>query len=291
MIMSQKPDFLTVDYSKKNLKDKSFANLSLTYTSFKKSDLRGADFTNADLTGADLRQVKTGLTPQKTSILFILALAVSMGSCYGAIAAGNLIEEMIMSSDLKVQISGFVSILMILSFIVYYYLHGGQATIKKLLFPLIILLLSIGLIAYYSGIGTGKGMFLLSANLLIVVVMVAVGTLARAIAGILSHTVIFILVASAGSIFGATIGGGVYTAVLALSCVFISKRALDGATGFEAIRRIAEMITRKWGTSFKQANLTNVNFTGAVLYNADFTNSVLSGVNWMDSKKENCIPS
>ena len=285
-----KDDFLTVDYSKKNLQNASFANEKLVNTSFMGSDLRGADFSNADLTGADLSKVITGITPINTAMIFLIAVFISMISSYGAIVAGNNIQEMIKSDDLRIQISGYISILVILVFISYYYWKGGSLVIKHILLPCIVIALLVGTVAYFSGFGTGKGMFFLVGAVLMVVVMVAIGTLARALAGILSYTIIFILVASAGSIFGASIGGGISTSILALSSVFISRRALTGASGFGAIRRIASLITGKWGTSFRNANLTKADFRGSKIFNADFTGSDLSLVNWADTKKENCTP-
>ena len=283
-------DFLSVDYSKKNLQNASFANEKLMNTSFMGSDLRGADFSNSDLTGADLTHVKTGITQMVTIIIFLITLFISMVSSYGAIIAGDTIEAMINSEDIKVKVSGISSILVILGFIVYYYLKGGMVVFKQILLPIIIAAILIGFIAYFSGIGTGKGMFLLAGSLLLVVILVVIGTLARAMAGTLSYTILFILVASAGSIFGAGIGGGISTSVLAISCVFISKRALSGAKGFGTIRKIASLMTSKWGTSFRNANLTKADFRGAIIYNADFTAADLSMVNWGESKKENCIP-
>ena len=283
-------DFMTVDYSKKNLQNASFANENLVNTSFMGSDLRGANFSYADLTGADLTKVKTGITPKNTVIIFVLAIVISMASSYGAMLAGNTIQDMIRSEDLKVKASGFASILVMLGFIIYYYLKGGLIVFKHLLLPAISVALLLGAIAYFSGIGTGKGMFFLVGTLIMVVIMVVIGTLARALAGMLSYTIIFILVASAGSIFGASIGGGISTTILALSCVFISKKALSGASGFGGIRKIASSITRKLGTSFRNANLTRADFRGSTIYNADFTGADLSLVNWADSKKENCTP-
>jgi hypothetical protein len=283
-------DFMTVDYSKKNLQNASFANEKLVNTSFMESDLRGADFSNADLTGADLTRVKTGITPVNTAIIFMIAIVISMASSYGAMLAGTTVQTLIKSEDMKIKASGFASMFVILGFIFYYYLKGGLLVIKHLLLPIISLAILGGIIAYYSGIGTGKGMFFLAGTLLMVVIMVVIGTLARALAGMLSYTIIFILVASAGSIFGASIGGGISATILALSCVLISKRALSGTKGFGGIRKIATIITVKWGTSFRNANLTNADFRGAIIYNADFTDADLSLVNWGDAKKENCTP-
>jgi uncharacterized protein YjbI with pentapeptide repeats len=89
--------------------------------------------------------------------------------------------------------------------------------------------------------------------------------------------------------FGRTVGGGIGTVVLAISCAMISKRALAGAKGFDGLRRIAFYITSKFGTSFRGSRLANTNFSQSKIHNSDFTNADISAVNWGDSRKVNCL--
>ena len=288
--MASITDSLTIDYSKKNLRGESFKDEHLVNTSFKGSDLRGVDFSGADLTGADLSQVKTGIPPVKTFLIFFVTLVISMLSGYMAMLAGNTIQEMLKSDDLKIMIAGIVSIILIVSFIVYYYLKGGSSVIKHLLIPAFLISVVIAGIAYFSGLGTGRGMLFLCLSLLLAVALITLGTVARALAGVLSSTILFLLVTATGSVFGSKIGGGLSATILALACVLISKKAMSGAKGFESLRKIASQITQKFGTSFQNANLTNANFSQAQIQNADFTNADLTSVNWMESKKENCTP-
>ena len=280
---------MTVDYSKSNLQNASFKNENLVNTSFQGSDLRGADFSGADLTGANLTQVKTGITPSKNLVIFSVALVISLLSGYVAMLAGRTIQDMLKSGDEKIKIAGIISLIVIVVFVGYYYLKGGRTVIRHLLLPAFVLSIAIGVIAYFSGLGTGRGMLFLMLSLLLVVVMITIGTVARAIAGVLSSSILFILVAAAGSIFGKSVGGGVGTVILAVACALISKRALSGAKGFDALKKLALIITARFGTSFRNAKLTNVNFSDSKINNADFTNADLSSVNWGDSKKENCI--
>ena len=288
--MSSITDSLTIDYSKKNLRGESFKDEYLVNTSFKGSDLRGVDFSGADLTGADLSQVKTGIPPFKTFLIFFVTLVVSMASGYMAMLAGNTIQEMLKSDDVKIMIAGIVSIILIVAFIVYYYLKGGSIVIKYLLVPVILLSVVIAGIAYFSGLGTGRGLLFLCLSLLMGVILIVLGTVARALAGVLSSTILFLLVTATGSVFGSRIGGGLSATILALACVLISKKAMSGAKGFESLRKVASLITQKFGTSFQNANLTNANFSQTIIQNADFTNADLTSVNWTDSKKENCTP-
>jgi uncharacterized protein YjbI with pentapeptide repeats len=278
------------DYSNRNLQKASFKNENLANTSFLGSDLRGADFSGSDLTGADLTNVKTGITPLNTSLIFLAALVVSMLSGYVAMLAGTTVQGMLTSGDEKIRMAGNASVVIILLTFFYYYLNGGRTVVRNFLLPVIILSVLIGIVAYFSGLGTGRGMLFLVLSLLLVVVMIIVGTVSRASAGVLSCSILFLIVAVVGSIFGKTVGGGIGTVIMAVGCALISKRALSGAKGFESLRKITSIITCKFGTSFRNARLTNANFSESKICNADFTNAELSSVNWGDSKKENCTP-
>ena len=280
---------MNIDYSKRNLQKSSFTDESLMNTSFQGSDLRGADFSGANLTGANLTEVHTGIAPSNNRVIFLVALLISMLSGYMAMLAGSTVQGMLKSGDEKIKAAAIISLVLVVVFVGYYYLKGGRTVIKHLLLPAFILSLLIGVIAYLSGLGTGRGMLFLMLVLLLVVVMIAIGTVARAIAGVLSSSILFIIVAAAGSIFGSTVGGGLGAVGLAIACALISKRALSGAKGFDALKKLAFLITSRFGTSFRNANLTSANFSNSKINNSDFTNANLSSVNWNDSKKENCI--
>ncbi len=276
-------------YSNKNLQRASFKNEDLSNISFSGSDLRGADFTGSNLSGADLANARTGLTSLTVVAIFIGALAVSLLSGYIAMLAGRTVQLMIASEDRNVRIAAILCSVIIVLFIVYSYFKGINSAIKNLVIPIVVLAVVIGLIAKFSGLGTGKGMLYLVLTLILVAVMFVVGTLARATAGTLSSAILFVVVALGGGMFGKSIGGGIGTVIMALSCAIISKRALTDAKGFDDLKKIATFITRTFGTSFRNTLLSNANFSQSKIHNADFTDADISTTNWGDSKKVNCI--
>lgn len=276
------------EYSNKNLQKASFRNEDLSNASFVDSDLRGVDFSGANLTGANFTQSRTGITPLNTIMILLIALMVSLLSGYIAALTGQTVQSMLASEDSKIRTAGIATIVIILLFILYYYWKGGGNAISHLIIPAVALAAVIGIIAYISGLGTGVGMLYLILSLLLTVVMFIVGTIARAAAGTLSN-ILFTIVALSGGIFGKSVGGGIGTVAMAIACALISKRALSGAKGFDTLRKIASFLVTRFGTSFRNATLTNANFTGAKVHNSDFSNADLSGTNWEGSKKINFI--
>jgi uncharacterized protein YjbI with pentapeptide repeats len=276
------------DYSNKNLQRASFKNEDLSYANFTNSDLRGADFSGANLVSANFTGTKTGITPLNTVLLFMGALIVSLLSGYFAMLSGHTVQGMLASDDSKIRTAGIATTIIVILFIVYAWWKGTGKAIMQLLSPVVLLAAIIGIISYISGLGTGLGMLYQIAALLFVVVMFIVGTIARVAAGTLSN-VLFFIVALTGGIFGKSIGGGIASTIMAISCAMISKRALSGAKGFDSLRKLALFITARFGTNFRNSILANASFSGSKVFNSDFTNADLSSVNWNNSKKANCL--
>ena len=264
-------------------------NEDLSQAIFSNSDLRGADFSRSNLAGADFSKVKTGLTPGNIFWIFLTALVTSALSGYIAMLAGRTIQTMLAASDNKIRIAGIIALVIIAFFIVFAIMKGVGNAFKKLVFPTCLLAVVIGAIAYLSGLGSGMGMLYLVCCLFLVVLMFIIGTVARAAAGTLSTDIMFLIVALGGGMFGKTLGGGLGTVIMAISCAVISKKALAGAKGFEFLQKIASYITMRYGTSFRESNLAEADFSESKIKNADFTFADVSMVNWRDSQKTNCL--
>ena len=277
------------DFSHQNLRNTKFANEDLSHASFINPDLRSADFSGSNLAGANLSKVKTGITPLNIFLIFLMTLVTSALSGYIAMLAGRTIQIMLASNDNKIRMAAILTLVIIVSFIIFAIMRGVGNAFRKLILPTSLLAVAIGSIAYLFGLGTGMGMLYLVLCLFLVVLMFIVGTIARAAAGSLSTDLIFLIVAMGGGMFGKSLGGGLGTVIMAISCAIISKKALKGAKGFESLQKIASYITMRYGTSFRQSNLTEADFSESKIKNADFTYADVSMVNWRDSEKTNCI--
>ena len=276
------------EYSNKDLQKASFRDEDLSGVDFSGSDLRGANLGGSNLTGANFSNVRTGIPTMIIVWLFLVSLAASLLAGYIAMLTGRTIQGLLKSGDPRLGAAGIIAIALSVLFIAYAWWKGGGAAIRNLIIPASAVALIIGLVAYFTGAGTGMGMAYLVLSNILLMVMFIIGTVARAAAGSLSN-VLFLVVALSGGMFGKSVWGGIGTVVMALACMQISKRALNNAPGFEGLRKIAASITRRYGTSFRDAKLKDADFSHSRLNNADFSNTDFAMVNWGDSRKVNCL--
>jgi uncharacterized protein YjbI with pentapeptide repeats len=276
------------EYSNKDLQKASVSDKDLSGVDFSGSDLRGANLSGSNLSGAAFSNVRTGIPTMIVVWLFLVSLAASLLAGYIAMLTGLTIQGMLKSGEPLLGVAGIIAIALSVLFIAYAWWKGGGAAIRNLIIPASLVALIIGLVAYFTGVGTGKGMAYLVLSNILLMIMLIIGTVARAAAGSLSN-ILFLVVALSGGMFGKSVGGGIGTVVMALACMQISKRALNNASGFEGLRKIAASITRRYGTSFRDAKLQGANFSHTQIRNADFSNTDFAMVNWGDSRKINCL--
>jgi hypothetical protein len=273
-----------MDFKGQNLQGRSFKDQDLYGADFSGADLRGADFTGAKLANALFTGTKTGMRISSFIFIFIISLAVSLLSGYIAMLTGTTIQDMLHSSDENVKLAAYITICLFVVFDVLAMWKGGGFTFKIVL-PVILLAIFISAFFRLFGFGTGFGAYYGAIAIFLFVVMFFIGTIARASVGTLSSTILFLVVALGGGMFGKSIGGGIGTVVMALSCAVISKRALKGSKGFEFLHSVSFRVGTYFGTSFKSADLTKADFSNSIIKNTDFTGSKTEGVNWESSKK------
>lgn len=271
-------------YNNQDLKRKSFKGQDLQNADFSGSDLRGTDFSGANLSNVDFSKSVTGLTMEFSVALFVFALIVSLLSGYIAMLTGETIQILLNDADFNYNLSGYITIVFFVVFTIVAIWKGGTFSIK-ILIPVFLITLIISSIVKLSELGSGKGALFAALALFLYYVTIFVGTIARVSAGALASNILFLIVALGGGMFGKSLGGGLGTVALAIACAIISKRALKGTEGFEFLYNIAVKVSSHFGTSFKNANLSNSNFSNSTIKNTDFTNAKLNGINWENTTK------
>jgi hypothetical protein len=276
---------LNLEYAGRDLQGKSFKGADLKYANFSGADLRSADFTGADLSGADFSKSVTGMKLSYKILIFIGALVISLFSGYLAMMLGTTVQGMIKSTDWHEHYAGLIASGFIVIFTGFSMWKGIYTATRRVLPIMLGIPVVTGLFMVLSGFGTGSGSFYGLYAILLMASMFTVGTISRATAGTLASGILFLIVAVGGGLFGRTVGGGIGTVILAVSCAIISKQALKLENSRSVLKKIALTMGTYYGTSFRKANLTQANFSEAVIQNTDFSKADLSGVNWTHAKK------
>jgi hypothetical protein len=276
---------INLEFAGRNLQGKSFNGADLKYANFSGADLRGADFTGANLTGADFSKSTSGMKMSSKILIFLLALIISLFSGYLAMLVGTTVQGMVKSQVWNEHLAGYITTAFIVIFAAMASWKGLFKAIRWVLPFMIGIPVVLGLFMVLAGFGNGKGAFLGIYAMIMMTFMFVVGTISRATAGTLASGILFIIVAVGGGIFGRTVGGGIGTVVLALTCAYISKHALKAENPTSVLRKIALTMGTYFGTSFRSANLNQANFSEATIKNTDFSKADLSGINWSKTKK------
>ncbi len=266
------------NFSGQNLQGKSFQGQNLIGANFRGANIRSTDFTGANLTNADFSDAVAGLDQKSSLTLFLLSIFVSMMA--GAVAglSGQFIQRLFEQSQYT-SLGMTISSILLALFLLVTFGQGLGTAIKSLVSNILFWSLLLGVLAIVTGIGNGVGAIGVIFSLVLLTIITVSATVARACAGNMSN-ILFILVALGGLLAGKSFGAGLGATAIAISSVLISKRALSGDRRQACILRITLAISSYFGTSFRQANLTNANFTNARLMNADFGQAILTGICW-----------
>lgn len=87
----------TLNYSRANLRGKSFKGKDLTNADFSYSDIRGADFSDAILVGANFTHTTAGLQSYRVRWLIFCSMLLSLSSGIGAIIMGYYLETFLIT--------------------------------------------------------------------------------------------------------------------------------------------------------------------------------------------------
>jgi hypothetical protein len=111
------------------------------------------------------------------------------------------------------------------------------------------------------------------------VLAVAAGIFGRIIGSVFGSWSIAI-VAVLGGLASGRFEGGLAGIVVAISLVTISKRAVRGDPRDRTLRKEVHRLIHRWGTSFRDADVTAADFTGANVSLCDLGGATVVGVKW-----------
>ncbi|MGB3511848.1 MAG: pentapeptide repeat-containing protein [Microcoleaceae cyanobacterium] len=289
---------------------RKFPGESLRGLSFKEKDLSGADFSGADIRGTNFRGDIRGTNfrgakarLQKCWVVVLLIgvfiLAGMSGYCSGL--AGALVALIFDGSSLKNQIAGLASLILLIGFWIVVTRQG------------IIAGFGVGAVAGACAVTvTGILAFIVAGGDGVVGVAGAVaGALAGTVAGTFAFAVAVplafaiateaVTLAITGSLAGATFafavadgaldgaragaGAGVGAIATILLTAYIAYRAMKGDEKHALIRNLAIAFPATGGTCFREADLTDADFSSATVKSTDFREANLIRTCWKDAIK------
>ena len=277
------------DFSRQNLRGRSFRGRNLEGADFSYVDLRGADFTGANLQRVNFTGAKAGLQRCWRLFLVVLSWLLSGISGFLFLYSGILTTYIFNSSATSIedQVSGWIALIVT---IIVYIIIIRQGIGVNLAFAVAFAVAGTFAIAGAVAIaGTGGGTKTFSVPF--AVAGTFAGSVAGAVAGVFAIAGTFavagiravafavvVAVAAAAAAAGtvAVVAAAAVAAAAAVINSYIAWRAMKGDRKYTLIRDVAVSFAAIGGTSFRSANLTDANFTSARLKSTDLRKATLT---------------
>jgi uncharacterized protein YjbI with pentapeptide repeats len=257
-----KPDLSGADLKGKDLSGADFS----------KADLRSANFTGATLIGANFTGAKCGLQKRWATLLITI-------------------------SWLLAGISGFFLIFTRFQFLLIFNSFSSKNQIADLVSLEVVTVVTVvtGVVTVVTGVVTGVGVVLLGAGAVLAVVLnVVVGVLVTGVLGGVVGVLVAVVVGGGVAVVveavvaGVESGvlGGVLLGVLEVlgGAVVVGEAEVEENVKYSWVYSFAIAVAATRGTSFRNADLTDANFTFATLKNTDLRKAILTRVRWYKVK-------
>ena len=280
--------YATVERNFQNLdlRGQSFKGKDLSDADFSEADIRSANFTSANLRGAKFTGAKCGLQKRWATLLVILSwLLAGISGLSSLLTAG--IVSLVLESDLNSQITGCVCLTVIIFFFIITIRQGIRTGVIVIATLLTIALLGLfflsslgitsGVIGAFSVVGVALVVGIVVATVAVVWAVTVAGKRAGVIAILLTGLLIIAnpkeLVVTLAVAFAVT-----------LMVIYIAWRVMNGDKRDVWMRSFTIAFATIGGTSFRGADLTDTNFTGAKLKSTDLRKATLTRVRWYGAK-------
>ncbi|MDJ0712993.1 MAG: pentapeptide repeat-containing protein [Prochloraceae cyanobacterium] len=267
---------------KPNLRGANLKGEKLAQANFSDCDIRSANFSNADLKNANFQRAVAGLERRWATLLVLSSWFLSLISGFFSARAGYLVAQIFEPRTLEDQITGWVSLIVLIIFFFVTIRQGIGLGLVAFAF-------TVAIVFAIAGTVVGVGVFSIAfAEAFVFAVAGAVGG-AFVVAG--TGAGVF---AGAGAISGAVAFAAVFaiagaiaiaeTEILALIITFLTAyiawQALNGNEKYALIRKVAIAFAAIGGTSFRSADLTDVDFTAAKLKSTDIRYATVIRTCW-----------
>ncbi|GEM_PF-1445938 len=310
-----------MDYSGKNLQGCSFKGKNLEGKKFINANIKGADFTGANIRGADFRGTQAGI-PNNWVILLLITSLLILGISVSLSGLSAIFNINVILTDGFVDIARLLFLYVVL-FLVAIYLNlltglamiGIPAVASIILAAITILYFSIDrgnssltkfsyanldfIITFGASAAVTLGAIIFAAIAFAINIAVVAGKkkyIVVSVFGIVATTFVFLQAIIPVGQQILNIEGAeskteelnfVIIATLAVIILgaYLGWRVLKGDKKNPWIRSLAIAFASTKGTSFREANLADANFTGATLKSTDFRKAILTRTNFNNANQ------
>jgi hypothetical protein len=287
------------NFRRQDLSGQSFIGRNLSNADFSGADIRGADFSRAILREANFTGVQSGLQRNEAILLlvFLILTAALLGAAVGFVGTLLNLDLRAYTTAFEETTAGWAMLLLLLVFALISVLEGITTgfgvfalafTISvtvAALGPLVVSLVSPIIFAVSSAIALSITVVSSVTALTVLATTTAIAAYrtfeSRAAIAVASVFVLmFVYIVIATDIVTSIVP--VVPAVMLLSS-YLGWRAFQGDGRQSIFLRIASALTARWGTSFRNADLTKADFSNANLNNTNFEGATLTRVQWTDA--------
>lgn len=305
---------------RQNLPSKSYIGQDLTGKDFSHTDIRGVNFTNATLIDCKFNNVRAGLQRPWVIVTMVAALGLSALSGVGLAQVG-IITLSTLSNRFTQQFTQIPAVIVFGSLAVFLVVTLRLGLVLGLLALTVTISFAVPIGSMLAPILAGMGPVGLA------VAWTMIGTLCCAIASgvvrivVQSRTLIRAMeIASYFASLAAGVGGWVIAqnvtlknegavaksldvagneslvakvaaVAIAIAIVLLGRyaglKAVAADEKFALVRIIAVALAATGGTSFRSANLTDADFSGATLKNTDIRKANITRTRWLGTKQLN----
>ncbi|WP_371357470.1 pentapeptide repeat-containing protein, partial [Hydrocoleum sp. CS-953] len=274
------------NFRRKNLRGLSFKGENLSGADFSGADIRGTNFRGANLTGAKFCGAKGGLQKRWVVVLLIVVFILAGISGFFSAFTGYLISLIFDNSSLEFQVLGWATLIVAIFFWIVVISRGIIAAFGA--FAITVAFAGAFAVAFAGAI-VPVAFAITYAGAIAVVGAIAVAipvAFAVPVAGAIAVPVpVAFAVPVAGAIavpVPVAIPGAVVTTFLS---AYVAYRAIKGDEKHALIRNLAIAFAATGGTCFREADLTDADFSQATLKSTDFRKATLTRTCFRDTKK------
>ncbi|MEM9507395.1 MAG: pentapeptide repeat-containing protein [Cyanobacteria bacterium P01_E01_bin.35] len=290
------------NFQRVNLAGQSFKGQNLSNVDFREANIRSTNFVKANLTRANFQEARCGLESRWERLQIILSFLLAAISGVTSSLALALVS-LIANSESSNRIAGWIGLSVLIIFVIVTIYKGIRVfmAVGAIAFTLA------GAVAITIAIGIGieTDALTVAAVMTVSITLAVVSAVVAATTAALTVSIITIL-RKIGSVFvvGGVILGTIFGAnvlavartgtieliifsslVLTAINTHIGWRILRGDKRDAWVHSIAIAFTAIKGTSFRNADLTDANFSQAILKSTDFREANLTRTCWQNAQK------